>query len=81
MYYALMKNGIYLTDVSKKTLEKLVNNKSKFKGRPRNCMLQERRMLLTSKRNYPIHDKELFAIVHALKNGVAILSGSKISQF
>ena len=31
MYYALMKNNIYPTDVSKKTLEKLVKNKSKFK--------------------------------------------------
>ena len=31
MYYALMKNDIYPTDVSNKTLEKLVKNKSKFK--------------------------------------------------
>ena len=31
MYYALLKNNIYPTDVSNKTLEKLVNNKSKFK--------------------------------------------------
>ena len=41
----------------------------------------ESRMLSKSEQNYPIHDKELFAIVHALKKGVAILRGSKISQF
>ena len=31
MYYALMKNDIYPTDVLNKTLEKLVKNKSKDK--------------------------------------------------
>ena len=31
MYYALMKNNIYPTNVSNKTLEKLVKNKSKLK--------------------------------------------------
>ena len=31
MYYTLIKNDIYPTDVSNKTLEKLVKNKSKFK--------------------------------------------------
>ena len=31
MYYALMKNNIYPTDVLNKTLEKLVKNKSKFR--------------------------------------------------
>ena len=31
MYYALMKNNIYPTNVLNKTLEKLVKNKKKFK--------------------------------------------------
>ena len=39
------------------------------------------RMLSKSEKNYPIHNKELFAIVHALKSGNATWKEFSISQF
>ena len=41
MYYDLMRNDIYPTDVKNKTLEKLVKNKNKFKVDQGAKMLQD----------------------------------------
>ena len=48
MHYALMKNDIHPTDVSNKTLEKLVKNKSKFKVDQRTVCFKAKNKLLAA---------------------------------